>query len=100
MAFPACDLLACVDALAGCGHVGGGLDALRIQRRGTWFGVPPLGLTDQASQQAVEPVEPLPHCAHRHSQIVSEGLYQFAPRRLPRRVPSRQDDAFHDADAP
>lgn len=57
MALATCDLLACVDALADCGHVGGGLYALRVQHAGTWFGVPPLGLTDQAPQQAVEPVE-------------------------------------------
>lgn len=51
------DFLACVDALIGCRHVGGGLDALSIQHAGARLCASAFGFTDQASQQAVELVE-------------------------------------------
>jgi hypothetical protein len=62
MAFAACDFLAGVDALAGCVHVGGGLDALCVQHAGTWLGIAAFSLADQATLQAVELVEDASFC--------------------------------------
>jgi putative transposase len=48
------DAFSGVGALAGEGHVGGGLDGLGVQYAGGGFGVVALGLTEQAPQQAGE----------------------------------------------
>jgi hypothetical protein len=52
-----CDFFAGVDALAGRGHVGRGLDALGVEHAGGWFAVAAFGLLDRAPQQAIELVE-------------------------------------------
>jgi hypothetical protein len=62
MALATCDFLTRVDALASCGHVGGGLDALCVQPAGPWLCFPAFGLPDQAPQQAVELVETPSFC--------------------------------------
>lgn len=59
VAFAACDLLACVDALTGGRDVRGGLDALGVQDAGARLGVAAYGLADQAPQEAVELVKDL-----------------------------------------
>jgi hypothetical protein len=58
-------IFARVDALAGRGHVGRGLDALGVEDAGAGLGVSALGLADQMSQESVELVEDtvlLPGC--------------------------------------
>lgn len=51
------DLLACVDALAGGRHVGGGLDALGVDDARGWFVVSAFLPADLAAKEAVELVE-------------------------------------------
>lgn len=51
------DLVARVDALAGRGHVGRGLDALGVEDAGAGLGISALGLPDQPSQETVELLE-------------------------------------------
>ena len=57
VALAACDFLAGIDALAGRGHVRGGLHALRVQHAGGWLAVAAFGLSHQAPQEAIELVE-------------------------------------------
>ncbi|CAM5271704.1 hypothetical protein SSPIM334S_07227 [Streptomyces spiroverticillatus] len=84
VAFAADDAFPCVGALAGEGHVGGGLDGLGVQYAGGGFGMVALGLAEQASQQAVELFEdavllPLGEVAV-HRRPGGEVVREVAPR--------------------
>jgi hypothetical protein len=53
MALATCDLLARIDALAGRGHVGRGLDALGVQHAGARLGIPAFGLARAATRKCL-----------------------------------------------